>query len=420
MLNLPISALLMSQGPLFCPWRRGGRACGGGRRRQCRSGQGGRHVARARPPAAEWKSTRSGRGARGARAHKGGGRGAGEPPRHGPTRGDGLCPAAEEVPPPPEVLSSAAARGLMQHRGAMSRRPQPRVYLPHHPPTPRRRFFYRKTQSGHRTAPQRSARPLLRSDRYPSWDAAASLRAPPGHPRAGLGTQHGSAPRSPSPLPRAVRRVCPGLPSRWSARLCAVLLARIKKINKSSATERQRSEKRREPEINKGGVRSLGKAVGAEGTEGQRSRSGEARGAGCGVAHGLTAPRGAAALQAGMHRVIARGAAHALPPSRRSRHRPPLCPTDPLPPHGLRAGRGTGRPQRGGGCVPRPALGREGGESRDGARPSVEPVLSAVTHAVLRTGAACTCVSPGPGLPPGVSSGRQEGIAASGWRWSVG
>lgn len=280
--------------------------------------------------------------------------------------GTGSAPPPRRCPPPPEVLSSAAARGLMQHRGAMSRRPQPRVYLPHHPPTPRRRFFYRKTQSGHRTAPQRSARPLLRSDRYPSWDAAASLRAPPGHPRAGLGTQHGSAPRSPSPPPRAVRRVCPGLPSRWSARLCAVLLARIKKINKSSATERQRSEKRREPEINKGGVRSLGKAVGAEGTEGQRSRSGEARGAGCGVAHGLTAPRGAAALQAGMHRVIARGAAHALPPSRRSRHRPPLCPTDPLPPHGLRAGRGTGRPQRGGGCVPRPALGREGGggESR--------------------------------------------------------
>lgn len=359
-------------------------------------------------------------GARGAGTQRWRPRGRGAAETRPDPRGRAL-PRRRGGTPPPEVLSSAAARGLMQHRGAMSRRPQPRVYLPHHPPTPRRRFFYRKTQSGHRTAPQRSARPLLRSDRYPSWDAAASLRAPPGHPRAGLGTQHGSAPRSPSPLPRAVRRVCPGLPSRWSARLCAVLLARIKKINKSSATERQRSEKRREPEINKGGVRSLGKAVGAEGTEGQRSRSGEARGAGCGVAHGLTAPRGAAALQAGMHRVIARGAAHALPPSRRSRHRPPLCPTDPLPPHGLRAGRGTGRPQRGGGCVPRPALGPGGGRgTRDGARPSVEPVLSAVTHAVLRTGAACTCVSPGPGLPPGVSSGRQEGIAASGWRWSVG
>lgn len=62
-----------------------------------------------------------------------------------------------------------------------------------------------------------------------------------------------------------------------------------------------------------------------------------------------------------MQRVIARGAARTRPPSRRRRRPLPLCPTDPLPPHGLRARRGAGSPERGGGCVPRPALGRGGG-----------------------------------------------------------
>lgn len=233
------------------------------------------------------------------------------------------------------------------------------------PPPPDAAFSIEKRRAG--TGPRRSAahgrffvptaiHPGMRQHHYaphlgiPARGSAHSTAPLPAAPHLLLGLCGGSVPDS--------RR-----DGALGSALC--FSQGLKKINKSSATERQRSEKRREPEINKGGVRSLGKAVGAEGTEGQRSRSGEARGAGCGVAHGLTAPRGAAALQAGMHRVIARGAARTLPPSRRSRHRPPLCPTDPLPPHGLRAGRGAGRPQRGGGCAPRLALGREGGgESR--------------------------------------------------------
>lgn len=149
MLNLPISALLMAQGPLFCPWRRGGRACGGGRRRQCRSGQGGRHVAGARAPA---RPPPSGKvpGAGGGRAGRGHTKVAAAGPgsrraavRAAPSRGDGLRPAFEEATPGGSSPHGSRAGTDATPRLDVTAAAAPCLPpAPSHPPhTPQRRIF---------------------------------------------------------------------------------------------------------------------------------------------------------------------------------------------------------------------------------------------------------------------------------------